>query len=120
MKIAAFKLKVDSDKTRIGLVDIQKQTIQEYALHENVSEEGVLKILKLQLADTPLPKIIATHALNEIQLLAPIPRPRRNIFCVGKNYFEHAKEFGTSGYDSSTSKPGDEIPKDPIIFTKPL
>lgn len=119
MKIAAFKLKVDSDKTRIGLVDIQKQTIQEYALHENVSEEGVLKILKLQLADTPLPKIIATHALNEIQLLAPIPRPRRNIFCVGKNYFEHAKEFGTSGYDSSTSKPGDEIPKDPIIFTKP-
>ena len=116
MKIAAFKLKVDSDKTRIGLVDIQKQTIQEYALHENVSEEGVLKILKLQLADTPLPKIIATHALNEIQLLAPIPRPRRNIFCVGKNYFEHAKEFGTSGYDSSTSKPGDEIPKDPIIY----
>jgi len=101
MKIAAFKLKVDSDKTRIGLVDIQKQTIQEYALHENVSEEGVLKILKLQLADTPLPKIIAIHALNEIQLLAPIPRPRRNIFCVGKNYFEHAKEFGTSGYDST-------------------
>jgi hypothetical protein len=50
-------------------------------------------------------------SLNEIQLLAPIPRPRRNIFCVGKNYFEHAKEFGTSGYDSSTSKPGDEIPK---------
>jgi 2-keto-4-pentenoate hydratase/2-oxohepta-3-ene-1,7-dioic acid hydratase in catechol pathway len=119
MKIAAFKLKVDSVRTRVGLVDIQKQHIQEYALQENLSEEGVLTILKLQLADKPLPAIIATYDLTEIQLLAPIPRPRRNIFCVGKNYFEHAKEFGTSGYDSSTSKPGDEIPKHPIIFTKP-
>ena len=97
MKIAAFKLKVDSVRTRVGLVDIQKQRIQEYALHENLSEEGVLTILKLQLADKPLPAIAATYDLTEIQLLAPIPRPRRNIFCVGKNYFEHAKEFGTSG-----------------------
>jgi 2-keto-4-pentenoate hydratase/2-oxohepta-3-ene-1,7-dioic acid hydratase in catechol pathway len=119
MKIAAFKLKADSDRTRVGLVDIQKQSIQEYALQDNLSEEGVLKILKLQLADKPLPEIAATYDLAEIKLLAPIPRPRRNIFCVGKNYFEHAKEFGTSGYDSSTSKPGDEIPQHPIIFTKP-
>jgi len=109
----------DSDRTRVGLVDIQKQRIQEYALQDNLSEVGVLTILKLQLADMPLPEIAATYDLTEIQLLAPIPRPRRNIFCVGKNYFEHAKEFGTSGYDSSTSKPGDEIPKHPIIFTKP-
>ena len=29
-----------------------------------------------------------------VQLLAPFPRPRRNIFCVGKNYREHAREFG--------------------------
>jgi hypothetical protein len=29
MKIAAFKLKGDSDRTRVGLVDIQKQRIQE-------------------------------------------------------------------------------------------
>jgi 2-keto-4-pentenoate hydratase/2-oxohepta-3-ene-1,7-dioic acid hydratase in catechol pathway len=119
MKIAAFKLKADFDKTRVGLVDIKNQTIQEYSTQEDLSEQGVLKILKLQLAGDPLPGIVATHALGQVQLLAPIPRPRRNIFCVGKNYYEHAKEFGTSGYDSSTSKPGDEIPKHPIIFTKP-
>ena len=76
MKIAAFKLKVDSVRTRVGLVDIQKQRIQEYALQENLSEEGVLTILKLQLADKPLPAIAATYDLTEIQLLAPIPRPR--------------------------------------------
>jgi 2-keto-4-pentenoate hydratase/2-oxohepta-3-ene-1,7-dioic acid hydratase in catechol pathway len=119
MKIAAFKLKTETNKTRVGLVDVQKQIIQEYAIQDNVSEEGVLRILYLQLRQQPLPEFVASHTLGDIQLLAPIPRPRRNIFCVGKNYYEHAKEFGTSGYDSSTSKPGDEIPKHPIIFTKP-
>jgi 2-keto-4-pentenoate hydratase/2-oxohepta-3-ene-1,7-dioic acid hydratase in catechol pathway len=119
MKFAAFKLKSDVGRTRIGLVDLQNQKIHEYAGNHNTSEKGVLQILESQLRGESLPEVIAIHALSNIQILAPIPRPQRNIFCVGKNYFEHAKEFGTSGYDSSTSKPGDEIPKHPIIFTKP-
>lgn len=119
MKFAAFKLKSDIGRTRIGSVDIQNQKIHEYAGNQNISEKGVLQILESQLRGESLPEVIAIHTLPNIQLLAPIPRPQRNIFCVGKNYFEHAKEFGTSGYDSSTSKPGDEIPKHPIIFTKP-
>ena len=119
MKFAAFKLKSDIGRTRIGLVDLQNQKIHEYAGNHNTSEKGVLQILESQLRGESLPEVIAIHALSNIQILAPIPRPQRNIFCVGKNYFEHAKEFGTSGYDSSTSKPGDEIPKHPIIFTKP-
>lgn len=56
--------------------------------------------------------------LNTVQVLAPIPSPRRNIFCVGKNYMAHAMEFGTSGFDSSSTA-GSEIPDMPIIFTKP-
>src|ERR1700743_1241391 len=28
-------------------------------------------------------------ALDKVTLLAPIPRPARNIFCVGKNYRAH-------------------------------
>jgi 2-keto-4-pentenoate hydratase/2-oxohepta-3-ene-1,7-dioic acid hydratase in catechol pathway len=51
-----------------------------------------------------------------LQLLAPFPRPRRNIFCIGKNYREHAKEFQGSGYDASSQ--GQDIPDVPIIFTK--
>jgi 2-keto-4-pentenoate hydratase/2-oxohepta-3-ene-1,7-dioic acid hydratase in catechol pathway len=51
------------------------------------------------------------------KLLAPIPTPRRNIFCVGKNYHEHAKEFSQSGFDTSATK--DEIaPAAPVVFTK--
>ncbi len=49
------------------------------------------------------------------RLAAPIPRPRRNIFCVGKNYHDHAKEFSLSGFDSGASS---QIPETPIIFSK--
>jgi 2-keto-4-pentenoate hydratase/2-oxohepta-3-ene-1,7-dioic acid hydratase in catechol pathway len=51
-------------------------------------------------------------------LLAPIPLPRRNIFCVGKNYYEHAAEFGGSGFDAG-SVGGSEVPDYPIFFSKP-
>ena len=42
--------------------------------------------------------------------------PRRNIFCVGKNYHEHAHEFSKSGFDSSAG--AGAVPKNPIIFSK--
>ena len=47
-------------------------------------------------------------ALDRVRLLAPIPRPSKNILCVGKNYHEHAKEFHQSGFDASAGK--DAIP----------
>ena len=58
---------------------------------------------------------VASLDLSEVELLAPIPDPRRNIFCVGKNYYAHAKEFNDSGFDSSTKE---EVPSVPVIFTK--
>ena len=41
------------------------------------------------------------------RLLAPIPRPRKNIVCMGRNYAEHAKESGNAP------------PEVPVFFTKP-
>jgi len=32
-------------------------------------------------------------AIDEVELIAPIPRPVRNIFCVGKNYMDHIEEM---------------------------
>jgi len=119
MKYAAFKLIGEPSKTRVGSISADGKSVNEYELGVDLSENGVVEILRLELAGKLPSQASATHPMSSIQLVAPIPRPRRNIFCVGKNYFDHAKEFGTSGYDSSTSKPGDEIPKDPIIFTKP-
>lgn len=53
--------------------------------------------------------------LSAVTVLAPIPEPQRDIFCVGKNYFAHAAEFHSSGFDSSGKE---EVPSAPVIFTK--
>ncbi|RAI01765.1 hydrolase [Acuticoccus sediminis] len=53
--------------------------------------------------------------LAEVELTAPFPAPVRDIFCVGKNYYEHAREFHDSGFDSSGKE---ATPTAPIIFTK--
>jgi 2-keto-4-pentenoate hydratase/2-oxohepta-3-ene-1,7-dioic acid hydratase in catechol pathway len=51
--------------------------------------------------------------LEDVNLLAPIPRPQKNIFGIGLNYREHVAESARS---LDTSK---ELPKQPIVFTKP-
>ena len=60
----------------------------------------------------------AALPLSSVRLLAPIPAPRRNIFCVGKNYSDHAREFAGSGYEAGAVK-GAEIDEYPAVFTKP-
>lgn len=51
--------------------------------------------------------------LSGVRLLAPIPRPRRNVFCVGRNYMDHVAEGDrTRGITQS------ELPKYPQFFTK--
>jgi 2-keto-4-pentenoate hydratase/2-oxohepta-3-ene-1,7-dioic acid hydratase in catechol pathway len=55
-------------------------------------------------------------AADKVRLCAPIPRPEKNILCVGRNYHEHAREFHASGFDATAGK--DAVPEVPIIFTK--
>jgi 2-keto-4-pentenoate hydratase/2-oxohepta-3-ene-1,7-dioic acid hydratase in catechol pathway len=38
----------------------------------------------------------ASRSLTAVQLLAPIPRPRKNVLCVGMNYLDHAIESARS------------------------
>ncbi len=53
---------------------------------------------------------------GEMTVVAPIPLPRRNIFCVGKNYRDHVREFAGSGFDASAADTA--VPDYPIIFSK--
>jgi 2-keto-4-pentenoate hydratase/2-oxohepta-3-ene-1,7-dioic acid hydratase in catechol pathway len=53
--------------------------------------------------------------LAQVRLMAPIPKPARNIFCVGKNYREHAQELQTAGLKGGGAE---AIPELPIFFTK--
>ena len=45
--------------------------------------------------------------LREVHLMAPLPRPRKNIYCMGRNYAAHAREGGAAP------------PAQPVWFTKP-
>jgi len=69
------------------------------------------------LLDAAVKEAQSSVPLSDVTLLAPIPDVRRNVFCVGKNYIEHAHEFSGSGFDSSAA--AGAIPKAPIIFSKP-
>ena len=53
---------------------------------------------------------------SRVKLNAPIPVPRRNVLCVGKNYYDHAHEFDKSGFNATAGTSA--IPDCPIIFTK--
>lgn len=64
------------------------------------------------LAEKAAGESVACRPLAEVKPLAPLPEPRRNIICLGKNYREHAKEMAHKmGTD-------DAPPKHPIFFTK--
>jgi len=109
MKIATYRV---GGERRVGLVDEQRQTVSAFDIPEADAVHGVLALI-----DRPtLPRILSPMPLREAVLEAPIPRPRRNIYCVGKNYHEHAHEFAASGFDSSAV--AGAVPKDPIIFSK--
>lgn len=49
---------------------------------------------------------------TEAEIMTPIPWTRRNVFCLGKNYLEHAKELEGEGANLSG------VPEYPIYFTK--
>ena len=51
-------------------------------------------------------------ALADVRLHAPIPRPAKNVFCVGWNYLEHFEEGGKKLQDNR------ELPQHPVFFTK--
>jgi 2-keto-4-pentenoate hydratase/2-oxohepta-3-ene-1,7-dioic acid hydratase in catechol pathway len=55
-------------------------------------------------------------ALNRAKLAAPVGPLSKNVICVGKNYYDHAREFAQSGVDQSGDK--QDVPADPVIFTK--
>jgi 2-keto-4-pentenoate hydratase/2-oxohepta-3-ene-1,7-dioic acid hydratase in catechol pathway len=62
-----------------------------------------------QLTATPSATLLPQAA---VRLLAPIPRPRKNVFCVGWNYLEHFQE------GEAVRKSCDDLPKHPVFFSK--
>jgi 2-keto-4-pentenoate hydratase/2-oxohepta-3-ene-1,7-dioic acid hydratase in catechol pathway len=113
MKIAAY---THQGAYHVGLVSADGTSVQPYAFTPEQAVRGLLAVIDAQHSGA-LPALGEAVSMSAVTLRAPVPQPRRNVFCVGKNYAEHAKEFAGSGFDSG-AKPGDDIPTDPIIFSK--
>ncbi len=111
MKVATFSV---AGERRVGVVDLESGTVAPFDLPVERSRAGVAALVELNGSD--LPRTLSPIPLDRVVLEAPIPQPRRNIFCVGKNYHEHAHEFANSGFDSSAT--AGAVPKNPIIFSK--
>jgi 2-keto-4-pentenoate hydratase/2-oxohepta-3-ene-1,7-dioic acid hydratase in catechol pathway len=51
--------------------------------------------------------------VDRVRFIAPIPRPAKNVFCVGSNYRAHVTEANRA------QQKEDKVPKRPVFFTKP-
>ncbi|WP_137932563.1 fumarylacetoacetate hydrolase family protein [Mesorhizobium comanense] len=111
MRVATFSI---AGERRVGLVDLDAQTVAPFDFPVEQARSGILALIERNGAG--IPRTLSPIPLAQVEVEAPIPQPRRNIFCVGKNYHEHAHEFARSGFDSSAG--AGAIPKHPIIFSK--
>jgi 2-keto-4-pentenoate hydratase/2-oxohepta-3-ene-1,7-dioic acid hydratase in catechol pathway len=114
MKIAAF---LHQGQPGVGIVSADLASVQPFDMSLPERTLGALPVIERLADGRGLPALLPAIAMNALSLTAPLPKPRRNIFCVGKNYFEHAREFAGSGFDSS-AKSGGDIPAFPIYFSK--
>ena len=117
MRLVTFS---DTHGMRIGVHDAASGTIVDLAattrLPKDMTSFIALGKNGLKRARVAVKSGKGRLPVASIRLHAPIPRPAKNILCVGKNYYDHAREFHASGVDASAGK--DAIPEVPIPFTK--
>lgn len=111
MRIATYKT---ARRAEIGVISSDGTAITPYDLPPAHASLGLLTVLAHD--GNLLPLRDESHALDTVELLAPIPLPRRNVFCVGKNYYAHVQEIANQGFD--TTGGGDTPPDAPIVFSK--
>jgi 2-keto-4-pentenoate hydratase/2-oxohepta-3-ene-1,7-dioic acid hydratase in catechol pathway len=100
MRIATI---VHQGRRRVGRVSGDS-----LALFDVDGTRGALALIEGQ----ALPAITETVPLATAVLIAPLPQPRRNLFCVGRNYHAHARELRESVFKNNQPELW------PIVFTK--
>ena len=114
MKLAAYQYKADQ---YVGIVSDDLQTVTPYQLSQQDAQRGALTIIEMMAEGKALPSMGQAVPLQEVCLRAPIPHPRRNIFCVGKNYLDHVKEIKDSKLGEAQGAMAN-LPKHPVVFSK--
>ena len=91
MKVVCFKGRSNPNEIEVGLLD--QGLIKVLALSPQQAQQGLLALIDLQAQGKPMPQTAGEVKADQVQLVAPIPRPRRNIFCVGLNYKPHCQRI---------------------------
>lgn len=110
MKVATISV---AGERRVGVISGDGASIAPFDLPVEDACDGILALID---RGGEFPPTLSPMPLSQVTIEAPVPQPRRNIFCVGKNYYDHAHEFARSGFDSSAASGA--VPGNPIIFSK--
>ena len=111
MKLATFSAPGDP-LARVGVVDATGTRLHDLAAVVpdmlTLIDGGAAALEQVRAALPTAPQ----YALSDVTLLAPLPRPRKNIICLGLNYAAHA-------YESARARGRPEVlPEYPVFFTK--
>ena len=111
---------IEGGKSRLGILDRARDEVVDLSrgapgLPQAMAAFIALGKSGLAEARRALASRTGRLPLAQVRLTAPIPKPARNIFCVGKNYREHAQELQTAGLKGGGAE---AIPELPIFFTK--
>lgn len=124
MKLVTYR--INHTPARLGfvegemIVDAEKLGhIKQSPLPDNMLDfidlgiEGINHAIQLLNTATKEELLDCSIPMGNATLMAPIPKPRKNIFGIGLNYTEHVAE---SARTLDTSK---ELPQEPVVFSKP-
>lgn len=104
-------LRSDSTVPQIGHLDSKSLTVQPLAFLSGTPLSNLYQVIEIGEKNI----IPAGEPVDSTSVKILPPISGRDVLAVGKNYSEHAKEFNTSGYDSSDKV---DIPTHPVIFSK--
>ncbi|HWK70297.1 MAG TPA: fumarylacetoacetate hydrolase family protein [Burkholderiaceae bacterium] len=105
----------DATERCVGAVSADGSSLTRLDLSAEEAQKGVLALVDLAARGQDLSSLPGTRLpMDSVVLKAPIPAPRRNIFCVGRNYHAHAKELSGSVFKANNADPAAW----PIVFTK--
>ena len=112
MRIATYRR---HGRLEVGLAADDGATITPLVLSAEEAKRGALGIIEAMANGAAAPRGgAAPIATASVTLEAPLPLPRRNLFCVGRNYRAHAKELSASVFRASAP----DTEAWPIVFTK--
>jgi len=106
-------VQLDDSVVDVGMAAAELSAFTPATTLQALIEAGDAAAMQVQeLAQRAQAAGVACRAYQDTRPQAPLPLPRRNILCLGKNYLEHAQEVAAKMQVSG------EPPAKPIFFTK--